>query len=164
MCKILAKLMLFSTASRQLKFAYRLINTENNSCLVLSVRFAGGRRGWTPLLFFDPPGSSFWLTPGGVGLTPSHLLSVIPYTRRLNTNPYQWIDMGLYCRRDNNLYLADYVSTNVFFKGFRHLIILQKNLALLGHRTFAYYIAWVLPRTSRCVAGLVTFCRRFVDP
>src|SRR6218665_3635682 len=72
-----------------------------------------------------------------------------------------WIDMGLYCRRDNNLYLADYVSTNVFFKGFRHL---QKNLALLGHRTFAYYIAWVLPRTSRCVAGLVTFCRRFVDP
>src|SRR6218665_655128 len=37
-----------------------------------------------------------------------------------------WIGIGLYCRRDNNLYLADYESTNVFFKGFRHLIILQR--------------------------------------
>src|SRR6218665_779147 len=39
----------------------------------------------------------------------------------------------------NNLYLADYISTRIF-KGFRYLIILQKNLALLGHRTFASFI------------------------
>src|SRR6218665_3529158 len=32
-----------------------------------------------------------------------------------------------------------YINSCVF-KGFRHLIILQQNLALLGHRTFAIYI------------------------
>ena len=59
----------------------------------------GGSEGLDPLAsFFDPPASGFWPTPGGVGLTPSNLLPVISYTKRLNHN----LDIGAYCRRVNN--------------------------------------------------------------
>src|SRR6218665_3035182 len=84
-------------------------------CNVVYVRQSSicrGVRGVGPPCFFLTPLLLASGRPPGVGLTPSNLLAVIPYTKRLNHN----LDIGLYCRRVNNLYLADYISTHVFLR------------------------------------------------